>query len=187
MEITRMKRFRGTNAKANQRTELDPSASNVSSICGKVISKEGFVQTRSTRQKTNRDSLLNLPLIRVPISLSHSQCAIKSSGSRETSCIVTEAGKKKRSKNSAVRFAKKIVGKKRKDMSQESADQINKKVQPLTMVEKDDIDSEDLDDETWIAKKKEFWKRNNISPLKIKGGSMSPEELANLLSRTFGP
>jgi len=72
-------------------------------------------------------------------------------------------------------------------MSQESADQINKKVQPLTMVEKDDIDSEDLDDETWIAKKKEFWKRNNISPLKIKGGSMSPEELANLLSRTFGP
>ena len=41
--------------------------------------------------------------------------------------------------------------------------------------------SENEDDETWIAKKKEFWKENNIVPIKIKGGSISPKELAKLL------
>ena len=40
---------------------------------------------------------------------------------------------------------------------------------------------EDLDDETWVAKKREFWKKNNISPLIIKGNSVTPEELTNLL------
>jgi hypothetical protein len=51
-----------------------------------------------------------------------------------------------------------------------------------TFIQKDKIDllninkkivddsDEDLDDETWISKKKEFWKRNNILPYKIKGG-----------------
>jgi len=40
---------------------------------------------------------------------------------------------------------------------------------------------EDLDDETWVAKKREFWKKNNISQLIIKGNSVTPEELTNLL------
>ena len=44
---------------------------------------------------------------------------------------------------------------------------------------------DELDDETWVAKKKEYWKKNNISPLKIKGGSISPEELSKLLAETF--
>ena len=189
MEITKMKIFHGTMAKAMKRTKRDQSASNVSSICGTVTSKESFIQTRSTRrQKTNRDSSLNFPLIRVPISLSRSQSAMKRSGSSpqgERSCIVTAAGKAK-SNASAVRSARKTVTKKREGKAQESAGQISKKVQSLTTVEKDDNDSEE-DDETWIAQKKEFWKMNNISPIKIKGGSMSPVELADLLSRTFGP
>ena len=131
---------------------------------------------------------LNFSLIQG--SLPHSQSAMEKSGSsplRVKRCSMIVAGKAK-SENSTVRIAKKALGEKKKDESQESADHISKKMQPLTtMIEDDDNDSEELDDETWIAKKKEFWKRDNISPLKIEGGgSMSPKELANLLSRTFG-
>jgi len=50
-----------------------------------------------------------------------------------------------------------------------------------SLTKDEDYDSEDLDDETWVAKKREFWKKNNISPLIIKGNSVTPEELANLL------
>jgi len=50
-------------------------------------------------------------------------------------------------------------------------------------IENDD----DLDDDAWVAKKREFWKKNNIQPLKIKGGSMKPKELEKLLVNTFPP
>jgi len=50
-----------------------------------------------------------------------------------------------------------------------------------SLTKDEDYDSEDLDDETWVAKKREFWKKNNISPLIIKGNSVTPEELTNLL------
>ena len=47
------------------------------------------------------------------------------------------------------------------------------------------VDDDDLDDETWISNKREFWRKNNISPLKIKGGDIKPEELTKLLQETF--
>jgi hypothetical protein len=49
----------------------------------------------------------------------------------------------------------------------------------------EDFDDEDFDDETWVAKKKDFWKKNNITPIKIKGNSITPEELAKLLAENF--
>jgi hypothetical protein len=44
---------------------------------------------------------------------------------------------------------------------------------------------DDLDDDPWIANKKKFWKNNNISPLKIKDGTISPKKLLKLLEETF--
>jgi hypothetical protein len=56
----------------------------------------------------------------------------------------------------------------------------------ITLIMKDDYESDDdLDDEYWITKKKELWKKNNISPLVIKGGSITPKELKKLLAKTF--
>jgi hypothetical protein len=49
----------------------------------------------------------------------------------------------------------------------------------LTLLDEDE--EEYLDDDAWVANKKEFWKINNISPIIIKGNSITPGELANLL------
>lgn len=49
----------------------------------------------------------------------------------------------------------------------------------------DDNSSDDLDDDTWIDKKKEFWKKNDISPIKIKDGSISPKELEKMLKDKY--
>ena len=53
------------------------------------------------------------------------------------------------------------------------------------MKNKNDNDDE-LDDETWIKIRKEFWEKNNITPLKIKDGSITPAELEKLLKEKFG-
>jgi hypothetical protein len=51
---------------------------------------------------------------------------------------------------------------------------------PITLFKDDtDNDSDDLDDDTWLAKKKEIWQKNNISP------SITPVELTNLLRENF--
>lgn len=84
---------------------------------------------------------------------------------------------------------KKTESKKRKDkikIEEESAKPNHKKTQFFLTENKEDTDSE-LDDETWIAKKEAYWKRNHISPIKMKDGSMNPAELAAILSCTFGP
>jgi len=47
------------------------------------------------------------------------------------------------------------------------------------------VDDDDLDDDTWVSNKKKFWRKNNISPLKIKGGNISPKELSKILAETF--
>ena len=54
---------------------------------------------------------------------------------------------------------------------------------PFTKIDEDSDD--DLDDDSWVAKKKDFWKKNNISPIIVKGGHTSPSELSNLLAETF--
>ena len=46
-------------------------------------------------------------------------------------------------------------------------------------------DSDHLDDDTWVEKKKAFWEKHNITPLQIKGGSMRPAELAKRIEDTF--
>jgi hypothetical protein len=46
---------------------------------------------------------------------------------------------------------------------------------------KKEEEEEDLDDETWIEKKKEFWEKNNISPLVLQDGSISPADLQKRL------
>ena len=48
-----------------------------------------------------------------------------------------------------------------------------------------DTDSDEFDDDTWVAKKKEFWKNNNIDPIKIKDGSITPSELEQILQDKF--
>lgn len=47
----------------------------------------------------------------------------------------------------------------------------NKLIDSSSLNVDDDIDT---DDDTWVSNKKKFWKKNNISPLKIKDGNLSP-------------
>jgi hypothetical protein len=49
----------------------------------------------------------------------------------------------------------------------------------------EDYNSDDLDDDEWLAKKKEFWEKNKVTPLKLKDGTMKPEDLGKLLAKTF--
>ena len=49
--------------------------------------------------------------------------------------------------------------------------------------EKDE--SEEEEDEAWQARKEAYWKRNNITPLKLKAGEWQPKELSELFTRTF--
>lgn len=49
----------------------------------------------------------------------------------------------------------------------------------------DEDEDEDLEDDDWVDKKKDFWKKNNIFPININCKSITPEEHQKLFKDKY--